>query len=316
MPVSHHSHSGQFCKHGSGSLEEVVLAAINQGFSLYGLSEHVPRYRSLDLYPEEINMSLTVLEKQFHDFANEAHRLKTTYAQNIDLLVGLETEYITTLDLERLNDILQIYGDRIQFLVGSIHHVNSIPIDFDFDTYRKAMDSLCIADESQAQEMFLASYFDAQYELMQRFHPEIIGHIDLCRLYIPELRFSDFPRVQEKLRRNVKFGTQYGALFEVNAAAYRKKWKTAYPGGDVIELICQEGGRLTLSDDAHQPQTVGLNYDLVKEYLLSVGVKELWYLEENTFPNAGGRKTKCVQLPGEWWNHPFWMKNERSIIIS
>ena len=54
MPYSHHSHSGQFCKHASGTLEEVVKEAISQGFKLYGLTEHVPRYRLQDRYPEEV----------------------------------------------------------------------------------------------------------------------------------------------------------------------------------------------------------------------------------------------------------------------
>lgn len=54
MPFSHHSHSGQFCRHASGTLEEVVLEAIKQGFEVYGLTEHVPRYRLDDLYPEEV----------------------------------------------------------------------------------------------------------------------------------------------------------------------------------------------------------------------------------------------------------------------
>ena len=76
----------------------------------------------------------------------------------------------------------------------------------------------------------------------------------------------------------------------------------------MAQLICREGGRLTLSDDSHRPQGVGLDYELVKEYLLSVGVKELWYLEESSVPNAGGRKIRCVRLPGEWWSHSFWMK--------
>lgn len=52
--ISHHSHSGSFCCHAKGTLEEVVLEAIRQGFTTYGLSEHVPRYRVQDLYPEEV----------------------------------------------------------------------------------------------------------------------------------------------------------------------------------------------------------------------------------------------------------------------
>lgn len=56
MPHSHHSHSGQFCKHASGELEDVVEEAIRQRFEVYGLTEHVPRYRQVDLYPEEVSM--------------------------------------------------------------------------------------------------------------------------------------------------------------------------------------------------------------------------------------------------------------------
>ncbi len=54
MPFSHHSHSGQFCKHAAGTLEDVVREAIRQGFRTYGLTEHVPRHRVDDLYPEEV----------------------------------------------------------------------------------------------------------------------------------------------------------------------------------------------------------------------------------------------------------------------
>jgi histidinol-phosphatase (PHP family) len=62
MPHSHHSHSGQFCKHASGLLEDVVLEAVRQGFEVYGLTEHVPRYRKEDLYPEEV-MNLARLNR-------------------------------------------------------------------------------------------------------------------------------------------------------------------------------------------------------------------------------------------------------------
>ena len=64
MPYSHHSHSGQYCKHASGSLEEVVKEAIRQHFQIYGLTEHVPRYREVDLYPEEVRVYLSPIRMQ------------------------------------------------------------------------------------------------------------------------------------------------------------------------------------------------------------------------------------------------------------
>jgi histidinol-phosphatase (PHP family) len=261
MPHSHHSHSGQFCKHATGSLEDVVKEALNQGFEIYGLTEHAPRYRVMDLYPEEVirphcriydkltfsknDISVEDLMTKFEAFLNEAHRLRYEYATTLKLLVGLETEYISALDLDGLSRLLQIHKGRIDYIVGSIHHVNGIPIDFDFDTYRRCLDNVPlpahVTDSTEANQgrerlgVFFDVYFDAQFELLNKFHPEIIGHIDLCRLYSPDLQLRAFPRSWAKLERNIKFAVAYGALFEVNAAAFRKGWNTAYPGDDVAE---------------------------------------------------------------------------------
>jgi histidinol-phosphatase (PHP family) len=53
MPFSHHSHSGQFCKHAQNSLEEVILAALGKNMQTYCLTEHMPRDVE-DFYPEEV----------------------------------------------------------------------------------------------------------------------------------------------------------------------------------------------------------------------------------------------------------------------
>jgi histidinol-phosphatase (PHP family) len=66
---SHHSHSGgqssqpvyrsnlmtEFCKHAVDSLEDVILEAIRQQFDTFALTEHMPRDKSSDLYPEEVS---------------------------------------------------------------------------------------------------------------------------------------------------------------------------------------------------------------------------------------------------------------------
>lgn len=270
MPYSHHSHSGQFCRHATGTLEEIVLEAIRQGFEVYGLTEHVPRYRQDDLYPEEVpslpnvcslfdsffsrvqaGLSPDSLIQQFTDFLDEAHRLRVAYASQITLLVGLETEFITNKDLEELSTLLEEHAGRIEYIVGSIHHVNAVPIDFDHASFERALHT-CVVTDAVAEmnatgksrmDAFLSNYFDAHYRLLERSHPEIIGHLDLCRLYNPELRFAEFPNAWDKLKRNVKFAIEYGALFEVNAAALRKGWRTSYPGDDVAAV---RGPRLAL----------------------------------------------------------------------
>jgi histidinol-phosphatase (PHP family) len=182
-------------------------------------------------------MEVDALAKQFENFLDEAHRLKSKYASQIALLVGLETEYIHDGDLDQLDSLLERHSPRIEYLVGSVHHVYGIPIDFDLPTFHKALYSgETRMTEHGAQERLLVGYFDAQYRLLERFRPEIIGHLDLCRLYNPELRFADYPVAYEKMERNVRYAVEYGALFEINAAALKKNWETAYPGRDVVEV--------------------------------------------------------------------------------
>lgn len=70
---THHAHSGQFCKHAVGTLEEVLQTAIAKGFKVFGLSEHVPRYRRADLYPEEVSELLFL--SRLGDLREANHRI-------------------------------------------------------------------------------------------------------------------------------------------------------------------------------------------------------------------------------------------------
>ena len=272
---------------------------------------------------------------QFEAFLIEAHRLRNAYASSLRLLIGLETEYISPLDADGLSKLLESHKGQIDYIIGSVHHVNGIPIDFDSDTYRRCLDSIPLPthvvdlthtdQEYERLGLFLDMYFDAQFELLSRFQPELIGHVDLCRLYTPNLRLQTYPRAWNKLERNIRFAVTYGALFEVNAAAFRKGWRTAYPGDDVaqvyltmtprmtttesiyFQLIIFCGGRFSLSDDSHGPHAVGLNYGKTRDYLLDIGVRELWELERTETPNIGGRYTRAVRVGGNWWEHAFWV---------
>jgi histidinol-phosphatase (PHP family) len=58
MPFSHHSHSGQYCAHAHGNLADAVAKAHSVGFITFGLTEHMPRLLSSELYPEEIEVCL------------------------------------------------------------------------------------------------------------------------------------------------------------------------------------------------------------------------------------------------------------------
>ncbi|KAJ9103597.1 hypothetical protein QFC20_004753 [Naganishia adeliensis] len=283
---SHHSHSGQFCRHAAPNttLEQSILAALARGLTTFGLSEHVPRYRAQDLYPEESDLTPEDLERAFDEYLAEAHRLKREYAGRIDLLVGAETDYITPLDLERLEALLE--RCEVEYVVGSVHHVNEQGIDFSENWWRTCVAGFEPSPSSDndpkttpptttpsdtALTAYFNTYLDAQHTLLTRIAPPIIGHFDLCRLYIPHTRTRRRPSIPGQV-------VAYGGLFEVNAAAFRKGWDAAYPGTEILQCIIAHRGRLCLSDDSHGPLAVAQNYPRLRDYLLGRGVTEIWYL--------------------------------------
>lgn len=91
---NYHTHTYR-CKHASGSDEEYVLAAIKAGYKVLGFSDHAP---FKDFPSETSHMDI----EQFDDYINSISLLKEKYKDQIDIKIGLETEYYSFNHEERL----------------------------------------------------------------------------------------------------------------------------------------------------------------------------------------------------------------------
>ncbi|MGK5092941.1 histidinol-phosphatase [Deltaproteobacteria bacterium TL4] len=269
----HGGHSGEYCDHAAGSLESVIQQAVRLGFSHYGLSEHMPRSRNQDLYPEERSRDRTPeqLQDKFQSYFKNARILQNQYQSQIQVLVGMETEVLHSGWEQELISCRQTFHP--DYLVGSVHHIREVPID-----YGEALFSE-IENQMGGTESIFCEYYDAQYQLMRKFHPQVIGHFDLIRLYRSD--FDLTPSIWNKINRNLDCAIQYGALFEVNARAFHKNLKEPYPQALILKQILEKGGKLTLGDDSHGPDQVGMNFDRVLRFLQEHGVDTLHGLQLN-----------------------------------
>ncbi|TPX63497.1 histidinol-phosphatase [Spizellomyces sp. 'palustris'] len=225
--ISLHSHSGQYCLHAKGKLEDVVLRAIELGFEVYGLSEHVPRSRPQDLYPEESHITPDDLQATFTAFVANARLLQEKYRSQIRLVIGAETEHIHADTLNELETLCR--SVPLDYVVGSVHHVKGHPIDFDLSRYEHAERAV------GGTEALFQAYFDAQYEMLLRVKPSVVGHFDLVRLFRPNHVLSD--NVWTKIHRNIDAITGYGGLVEINSRAWKKGLRDAYPQRDILEVF-------------------------------------------------------------------------------
>lgn len=173
------------------------------------------------------------LTRTFDAFLDEAERLRAKYADRITLLVGAETESLPRADLDRF---LARHAGRLELLVGSVHHVRSIPIDFDRATFDRAVAAMPGDTRGARLAALVGEYLDEQYALLEHVRPAVVGHFDVVKLFEPDFDLRADPAVWARVERNVRYAVGYGALFEVNASAFRKGWRTAYPGPDVLRV--------------------------------------------------------------------------------
>ena len=289
MTISFHGgHSGDYCDHAGGKLKDVVENAIAQGFSHYGLSEHMPRAHFKDLYPEERQRQRTPaqLAHRFALYIHEARQLQHKYRSQIHLLVGMETEFIAD-EIPQIQQLCQTHA--IDYLVGSVHHVAGIPFDYSREEYEKMEDFL------GGTEAAYCAYYDAQLTLMQQLHPPVIGHFDLIRIHRPHFPLSQ--KIWQKIERNLAYAISYGALFDMNARAFRKNLTEPYPQSDILKMLLALGGKVTLGDDSHHPEEVGLNFNPLLDFLRHHNLTSAYALEKD---QHGKLVQKRVALPQEW----------------
>ncbi len=266
----HGGHSGRYCLHAHGNLADVLQAAYARGFSHYGLSEHAPRFRPQDLFPEEQGLRPDQLLEMFYAFVSEARALQLQWQGRMEVLVGMETERLPPESWATAMTDLRSQC-QLDYLVGSVHHVNGICIDFAAETTAQ------LARDLGGPAALQIHYFEAVAELVQVLRPEVVGHLDLIRKFdgpTPQIRPEAWPALQRALQ-SIEAA---GSVIDVNAAPVRRGLGPVYPLPDVLDQARRMGIAVTLGDDSHAPQDVGGGLQACVAAVAAAGYAEIRYL--------------------------------------
>ncbi|ABN67582.2 histidinolphosphatase [Scheffersomyces stipitis CBS 6054] len=316
---SHHSHSGDYVAHAVDSLDSIVQLAHSRGFTIFCLTEHMPRLDSKFIYPEEYDLKYTVtdLSDTFVRYLAHAAKLQLHYRKTtLKILVGYEVEGINEAHIEYSKQVMETNKNIVNMTVGSVHHVHEIPIDFDVESWLQARN----ATTEKTTRALYRDYFSLQGKVIARLQPTVVGHFDLIRLFSPQNEIDpstgkkledvdiqiDWPEVWNLIVENIKRVKSYGGLFELNSSAIRKGWNTPYPKKDIAEAIIQYGGaRFCLSDDSHGLKQVGLNYHKVWQYITDTLKLDTIYsldLDEKNNTIVVAHSVEILS-DSQFWNH-------------
>ncbi|CAI8496088.1 unnamed protein product [Hanseniaspora opuntiae] len=305
MPFSHHSHSKTFISHGSGPLDEVIENVLKKKFHTFCFTEHMPRLSSKYLYPEEIadKQDTLFLKNQFESYLETVLAVKATKSNlGTNFIIGTECECVDTKHIQHAKKMFDsIYKGKLQYLLGSVHHVNSLDIDYDVETYDKAIMSSDLVI-NKATGKIIDDYMEIKKDYAIHIKDYSIDD------YVFDLYKTDLLPL---VTRNFEYIVEHNLALEINTSGLRKGLKYPYPSIGLAKHFKQLGGKFVLSDDSHGLNQLATNYKRCKDEYINgeLGLDTIYYLAEKE--NSGSAdslpEVEFKSMPIEEFNsQEFW----------
>ena len=242
MRVDLHNHTS-LCNHATGSSEEYIQAAIKNKIDIFGFSDHAPmdfdsKYRMG--FDDMENYEKTVLD------------LKEKYQSDIDILLAYEVDFLPGHMDKRVLDA------KVDYLIGSVHFIK----EWGFDN----PEFIGKYKTANIDEIW-QEYFDTIEALANSGHFDIVGHLDLIKVF----NFMPNKDIRIIAKNALKAIKKSNMVLELNVAGLRKPVKESYPSPLLLEMAFELDIPITFSSDAHAPEQIGLFYDDVSALAKKIG---------------------------------------------
>jgi len=265
-----HTHS-QFCKHGPGEKTALLVEkAIELGFTRYSISEHAPLPE--EFMPDPVQRSeFTLLESEMDDYFSHINELKRIYGDRIEILCGLEIDYLSGFEQYTI-EFIKTYQKKLDDLIISLHCIEGKgglrSIDYTPDDFKKGLleyyGSINEVYNSYWETMEKMLSIDFGYSKSRR-----IGHIGLINKFS-----SNFPWVTDDMNAPAFFENIFtlvksnGWTLEFNAAGMNKGYNgNVYLTKPMLYWCKKLHIDIFYGSDAHGVDMVGRNYDTYLELL-------------------------------------------------
>ncbi len=245
MLVDLHNHT-ILCNHAKGSTNEYVQAAIKAGTSYFGFSDHAPMN-----FSQKYRMSFDQMDM----YEKDIHSLKERYKDQIDILLAYEVDFLEGYMDER------VLNADVDYLIGSVHFIKKWEFDNpEFIGEYKNRDINQIWQE----------YFDTIEEMAKQNLFDIVGHIDLIKIF----KYMPTKDIRIIAQNAIKAIKKADMVVELNTAGYRKPIGEAYPSSDILELLSDFNIPITFGSDAHDPSQIALRSNEIENLAKRFGYRE------------------------------------------
>ncbi len=255
---------------GKNTLQDMASAACAQGLTTLGFTghSHTPCDREYCMTPTRTAQYKATIAK-----------LKAEYKGKVDILCGLEWDLFS--DDKRVG---------YDYWIGSVHYLHGektgkyYEIDFRPQDLRD-----CINDDFDGDALAAVEKYFEQVAQVAALKPDILGHIDLIKKLNADGAFFDEESVRYRAAaiKALEAAKANDCLLEVNTGAvYRGYRKDFYPGAWLLGEWCKMGGRVIITADAHNTESLTFGFDEAAAACKTAGFTSVQVLTANGFETA------------------------------
>ncbi|MBR1820165.1 MAG: histidinol-phosphatase [Clostridia bacterium] len=251
-------HSHTTFSDGRNSAEEMVRAALALGFHTLGFSEHGPADYDDSAMPTE----------REPEYRAEILRLREAYAGRINLLLGLEHDWLSPTDVSEYD-----------YYIESVHYVPVGGEKWSVDWTREKLEAALAEHYGDDPYALCRDYFRTVCESVEGTGAAILGHIELVMKFNEKRDLFDDtdPRYLKYALECAELAAKSGRLIEINTGAIAKGYRTTpYPGAAMLKRIRECGGRIIITSDCHNSDFLDCAFAEVAALARACGFKTAW----------------------------------------
>ena len=248
---------------GKSTPEEVVLSAIQKGFSSLGFSGHAPT---------DFDQSYCL--KDVDGYIATVKALKEKYQKEIEIYVGIEEDAYQWTD-----------RTKFEYLLGSSHYLKKdgiyYQLDCGADNLKKCLDAFGNDPLSLAE-----AYYSQLTAYIKERKPDIVGHFDLITKYEESQTdwFLGNPDYHKIAEHYLNLASDCDVIFELNTGGIARGIRTTpYPYENLLHILKQKNAKIIVNSDSHHKDTVDCWFKEAKKYLKDIGFQYLYTLYHNEF---------------------------------
>ena len=253
MKYNLHTHTFR-CHHAQGTDEEYVLKAIENGYEVFGFSDHAPHF-----FPGDYVSTCRMLPSEAEEYARSIDSLREKYKNDIDIKLGYEMEWYPELiekDIKFLSDI------GFDYLILAQHFT-----DNEYEPFREycghPTDKIEVVDKYTSQLLEGAKSGLFTYVC----HPDLIKYKKDKKVNTEKLNYL----LDELKKIDIPLEYNFYGYFD----------KRHYPNPEFWQMVKEKDIKTVIGLDAHNPKVIEDNkrLDKMKAEIADLGIKPLETIE-------------------------------------